>query len=810
MIYSYVKLAIRNLIKHKLYTSINILGLSLGLTIFILGFLLVQYEKSHDMMFTNYKQIYTVGSIFAPTSGENIHEYPNARLAYGPLIQLDVKEIETLARSIHKNHVVTVGKTHFHEGIRFVDHDFTKIFKFNYLYGSEVDLNDPTALVITKSLAKKLFGKVNVIGERISLDHTYDVYVKAVIEDVPRNSHFNSSLMPDIEMTSFISIQALVNMTDFELKGEWTSLEPDDMTYLLLPEGKTHVWLQEKIDEVFDRHTGNKEREKISGLKVRPLIEANIVVWDSLGFPILGATQLLSLLILIVACVNYTNLAIAQSFGRFKEVGLRKTFGAEKAQLYLQFFTESITLCFLAMVCAVACIELILPVYNTVTGKSVVLHYFQIIPWLIAVTLFVGVLSGIYPAFMIAKQSPIESLKNHANKGRNGSAFRSFMIGSQFAISIFILSLVFVIYFQNEKVKEISDVYQKDNTLIISGISKPSILEKKDVLSRTFSTIEGVTSVSFSSDVPYYETGGGMYTTPIQGDKTIAFKANTVAVDDHFFKTYNIELYAGRTLNKSIALDEYLETNTHTNVVINQLMAEKLGFGRDKNALGKFFYSTDLNGTSKSDMYKIVGIKEDVYFFGLHTKLKPIVFIIQPKSYLYLSIQLDKKHIETAVPKIEAVWKQVIPNYPIKYDFLDVYFNMFYRLLEGIHAVLASFAGIALSLALFGLFGLAAFMAERRTKEIGIRKVMGASVTQVVKLLVWQFSKPVLWGLILSVPFAYSASTIFLDFFPERIDFVIPVIGIASCIGLFTAWGIVAIHAIKTAIASPIYALRYE
>lgn len=810
MLVSYIKLAIRNLAKHRLYAFINIAGLAIGLCLFLFSSIIVSYELNHDSMFAKRDRIFFVNSIFAPASSESIRETWGIRTAYGPLFDLEIAEIEQVARAIFKKRLLTIENNHFYQGIRFVDTGFTRIFDFKYLYGDLTAIDNPHGLIITAATAQKLFGRIDVLGEVISLEHKYELYISAVIEDLPANNHFKSALLPDFELTTIASMHALVNIGDFKMEGEWETLTSEDLTYILSPENRDRVWLENQVNAVAARHAPAKESEYISALEVHPLIEANTIVWDAIGMPILESAQLLGLLILIIACVNYTNLATAQSFGRTREVGLRKTFGAGHAQLLTQFLVESLTIAAFAMIIALASIELLVPVYNNWTGRAVPLDYLCILPWLLLTTIAVGLLAGVYPAYLISRLSPIDSLRNTLLKGRKGSTFRSFMIGTQFSISIFMLAMVMIIYFQNEKVLEYGNKVPKSRIVVLAGVAAKDIRQKHDTLRQELKALAGVQTVTFSSTVPFWNAGHSSAVTPIKGDETLGFKMSMVSIDVDFMETYHIELLAGRSFDLQFANDVINDSVEQVNVVVNQLAAEKLGFGRGLDVIGQSFYKITDEQNPQARKYTIIGLKSDNYFFGMITKMRPITFLIRPDIHIFGSIRVSGINLNQTLDNIDAVWERVIENYPIQRSFLDYYFNLLFRILQGINGIFAAFAGVALSLALIGLFGLAAFMAQRRTKEIGIRKVMGASMMQIVRLLIWQFSLPVIWSLLVAIPLAYLASDTYLNFFPVRIDFVMPVILLASVMGLLTAWIIVAEHAINIARATPMRSLRYE
>lgn len=814
MLANYIKLALRNLAKHRLYTLINIAGLSLGLCIFLFGSILVAYEKNHDNMFSKRDRIYIVGSIFSPDSGTGIREYPSARLTYGPLFKLEIEGIEQVARTVHRNPLLTAGNNHYYQPVKFVESGFTHMFDFTYLHGDANAIDNPNGLILTASTANKLFGRTDVLGEVVTLEHQHDFYIGAVIADVAADSHFNSSFLPDSDLTAIASLEALVTLENFDMKGQWKGLSPYDLTYLLMPENTDPNRLQSQVEAVSARHAPEDEKNYISALKVRPLVQVNTQIWDAFGFPVLESVQLLGLLILLIACLNYTNLATAQNFGRSREVGLRKTLGATRRQLLVQFLTESLSLAIVAAVFALAGIELLLPVCNGLTGKAVALDYASILPWLILTTIAVSLLAGAYPAILISRLTPIDSLRNTLGKGRKGNRFRSFMIAAQFSISIFMLAMVTIIYFQNEKIRAISGAFLDSPTVILKRVGAEEIRSKHETLRQELLALKGVQSVSFSNEIPYNSGGEYRKVTPIEGDETLGFDLNTVYIDHRFIDTYKLDMLAGRQLNLNIANDSFNSEVDQINVLVNELAAEKLGLVTEgqnlEQALGQTFYKISDDRNPQPRAYTIVGVIKDHYFDGAHSRISPMAFFIRPEQHDFASIKVNEKYLQQTLLEIDGVWEEVVGNYPLQRTFLDFYFNLFFRFPEGINNVLAAFSCVALSLALIGLFGLSAFMARVRTREIGIRKVLGASVNQIVRLLIWQFSRPVMWSLLVSTPLAYLASHTYLEFFPERIGFTIPVIALASLFAILISWVIVAAHAVKIANTKPVNSIRYE
>ena len=811
---NYVKLALRNMAKNRLYAFINIAGLAIGLAVFLFGSILANYERNHDSMFAKRDQIFTAGSVFAPDADIGVLETDSIYTGMAPLLSAEADGLEAVARTVTREFLISVGDTNdsYYETVSFADKDLTRIFDFDYLYGDASAIDDPTGVILSEAIALKFFGRSDVVGERLTLDHEHDFRVAAVIVNIPADSHFNSGFLQERSERIFAPLVRLGPINDdFNYDEDWSNLSMGDMTYMLLSDGKSQQWLSDMVNAVYQRNAPEGQVDFIPTLKVRPLVEANTMIWDAMGVPAIDTVRLLGLLVLIIACVNYTNLATAQSLGRAREVGLRKTFGAGQRQLLVQFLVESLTTAVLAMLLAVACMELLIPAFNQWSGKLVTLNYLHTAPFLLITTCAVGILAGAYPAYLITRSSPIDSLRNSLLKGNSGNVFRSIMIGTQFAISIFMLASVLVMYFQNQEVEKSSNIFPKSSIVILDRVNVDSIRERHETLRQQLLAIPGVENATYSSQVPFEQNNSASSMSRIKGDGDASgVSLNLVVIDEGFLETYDIPLLRGRNVSRSIANDVETDDSEQVNVLINELGIQSLGFESSEAALGQSFFSTRDDDEEPIKQFNIVGIVPDQNFQGLHNKIKPTHFRLSPDWMRTASVRVQSANLSQTLQEIERVWEEVNPDYPIQQRFLDDVFADVYVVFQTMNRVLAGFAVVALSLALIGLFGLAAFMAERRTREIGIRKVLGARVDQIARLLVWQFSIPVLWSLLVAMPAAYAASGLYLNFFADRIMMLPFIIVLASVMGLVAAWLIVAGHAIKIATASPIQSLRYE
>ncbi len=808
MLWNNIIIALRNLRKNKVFAVINISGLALGLTIYVFGGLLIEYEESHDGFFENASRIYTIGATAAPDLNVGVDKLNSVFPAVGPIVEAELQDLEAVARTIGTEFLLSTGEESFYERISFADPAFLQIFDFNYIQGDISAIEDPSGLLITESMAIKYFGKTDVLGEVFTFDNEFDFSVTAVIEDVPLNSHLTSSVIGGAGLDFVVPLAGLNRMRDWDLAGNWNNLSIGNMTYVLLPETLDSAWLQTQMDGIFERMVPEEQRGVIADFLVNPLTYANLAMWDMMGLPIASVVALLSLMVLVVACVNYANLATAQSLGRSREVGMRKTMGASRNQLLTQFLIESLVIATVAMVFAIAILEILIPLFNNFAGKSMTLDYATTLPWLLSTTAIVGVFAGLYPAWLITRTNPIEALRDIARKGKKGSLMRSIMIGTQFAISAFMLALVSIVYMQNESVKEGSYIFPRSEIYTIDRLQVEGISDRLDTLRHELEALPSVDSVAYSSQVPYEQNNSSMGVALQPGDEAGEFILMNLRMSPEFLDTYDIPLLAGRNLSPDINNDIASEESETVNVLVNELALAQLGVEKPIDALNKRFYT--LNGEERNYEFIVVGVVPTQNIVGLFNKEKAWIYQYSPDSLRIGSIRITGGNILDTVTAIEDVWNRVIPEYPIQGRFLDEVFDDIYNVLRYMNMALAGFAFVALSLALIGLFGLAAFMAAQRTKEIGVRKVLGASSTQIARLLVWQFSTPVLWALLIALPAAFFGSSLYLDFFADRLESPVPILIVSGIIAVLLAWTTIAGHAIRIARSNPIRALRYE
>ena len=809
MLKSYILIAVRNIVRNKLYAAINVIGLAMGLSIYLFGGLFADYEYSHDTFFKNHQRIYSIGSIFTSEIDVGVSQLDGTVLAVKPILKSEFPDIEFIARTFYREFLFTIGEDNYYQKLRFADPELLDIFNFKFIMGDCSVLENPTNVVITEGMAKKYFGDKNPIGNTLTLDHKNDFVIGAVVGDLPANTHFNSELLENVPFEIIASMTVMERITGINPDEDWDNLSPSNHTYVMLPESLDQAWLQQQVDGVFERHFDEKQKKMIASLFVIPIVELNTSVWNSIGIPVIDVIELLGLFVLVITCLNYTNLATAQSMKRAKEVGLRKTLGAGQLQLLSQFIVESLMVTLLAMVLALSVLEFIIPLFNSATGKMLDIDYMSIFPWMLSTTLIVGVISGGYPAYLITKTNPIDALRDTGLKGRVSMWGRGVMIGIQFTISVFMLALVFVVYAQNQKVAESSNVFPIDKIYTLDRLGGEQLAGRYELLRNELCDINNVEKVSFSSHIPYHRNGQNMgEVSTIIDDFSSSFAINKWSIDQNFLKTYGMPLVAGRELSRDVALDTEKEGRKIVNVLVNEFGAQDLGFRSPEDAVGSSFYEK----RNERDImtYMIVGVLKDQNYDGFQNNIKPYVMSIRPMEYNLASLRLSNGASEKTMLEIKETWRRIVPDFPMQGRLLNEIFQENFELFKLASTSLAVFSVFAFFLALMGLYGLAAYMAEQRTKEIGVRKVHGATSPQIIELLIWQFSKPVIWAIPIALVFAYLASNEYLNLFQDRINLPYGSLVGAGVIGLLLSWLTVAVHAYNVARANPIKALHCE
>ncbi len=812
MFSNYLKIAWRNIVGSPLFSAINVIGLAIGLACCIIITLFVRYELSYDKHWDNAERTYRVTRDFFSN---------NLRLAavappIAPLLLDDFGEIEDVTRLLATGQVtLSRGEQRFREEAMVIaDSNVFEFFNLKFIEGdSQTALARPTDLVITQRAAERYFGDENPIGQSLNLLGQVDVTVTGVIEDLPDNTHMAFELLG--------SMSAIPVMMGPDQLENWGS--NNYYTYIRLPEDYDYLDLEARFPAFLDKHRGEGSSDG-NALNLQPLTDIHLksnrdAEWRANGSESVVYTfSAVALLVLLIACINFMNLTTARSTQRAREVGVRKVVGARRGQLIVQFLGESVLLTAMAMLLAVAIVELSLPPVAAFLEKPLAFSLANpaVLPTLIAGVVVVGLLAGSYPAFYLSHFRPAEVLKGAASSS-GSSMLRKSLVVFQFAMSVGLLIATGVVVAQMQYVRDFDLGYDKSRNIVSSLPFFADLWGTYEPLKTELETHPDILSVVYSSRVPGMQNldGSGYIAEGEQiSDDSVMGLAN-IRVDYQWFEHYDVPFLAGRAFREN---ERRIETPSEEQpvsrgaTVLNESAARRFGWTPDE-AIGKIVRQPINRRLNQFIDREVVGVIPDIHFSSLRDEMKATVYVEpSPVSGRNISVKLAPGDYRDAIDHFEAVWNRVVPNEPPQWEFLDARFDALYRAEQKQAQMFAVFAVFAIFVATLGLFGLASFTTERRTKEIGIRKVMGASVTDIVLLLTSDFTKLVLLANLIAWPVAFY----FMRQWLNRFVYAAPLaewawLFVASAVvALAVAWLTIAMQASRAARGRPVLALRYE
>lgn len=780
MFKNYIKIALRNIKKHKGYSFINISGLAIGMACCILILLWIQDELSFDRFHENAKQIYRC--VFEDHTSEKVTRHWRNAPPLAPTLKAEFPEIMDATRfSSWGRFLVKYGEQSSKERSGFADPSFFEIFTFPFVKGdSKTALNDPNSVIVTQEMAAKYFGSEDPLNKIMNFENSVDLFVTGVIENVPHNSHIQFDFLTRFEtLHKFWDARNLMDSWDILGFG----------TYVFLPENANIHAINQKIAGIYEEHDPDLKLK----LYIQPLNEVHLHALSG-GGPIIYVYvfSLIAFFVLMIACVNFMNLSTARSVRRAKEVGIRKVVGAHKRGLVLQFFWESIIMAFISLLLAVLLVELLLPAFNTLSGKQLVLNllHTKIILGLIAIAVVTGLFSGIYPAFYLSSFQPIKALKDFIKSGSSG--FRKILVVFQFSLSVLLIICTIAVTNQLDYIRNRNLGFDRANLLWIPSNSelaakyeaaKEEILQNPDVINLTHTSVLVGTETTYTT--PFVDWEGK------EEDKRIEF--HVVYVDYDFIETFQMEMAQGRFFSKEYRTDG-------ENFVINEEAARRMGL---RNPVGKRVSAFEREGT-------IVGVMKDFHLLSLHSEIEPVIFQLRESWRLNLIVRVNPNNIPGTISHLKRVFEKFAPSFPFEYHFMDEEFDMLYRSEYRMRVLFQYFAILAIFISCLGLLGLASFMAEQRTKEIGIRKVLGAPVSRIILLLSADFTKWVLAANIIAWPLAYFAISKWLENYAYRTNLNMLIFILSGVLALVTALLTVSYQTLKAALANPVESLRYE
>lgn len=790
MIKNYFKIAWRNLMKNKIFSLINILGLTIGITVCMMIFLFIMNEFSFDRFHKHGDRIYEVMRGFDSTKPK----VPWLSGPYAPALLNDFPgEVKKAVRVMPSNYLVTFGTKSFNEKkVYLADPDFFELFSFPLIKGNpSTALKDPNSVVITETTARKYFGKEDAMGKIIELDKRDHLKVTGIAKDVPFNSHL------DFDIVRSISIY---NNEDFFKR--W--INNNNFTYVLLDEHADPAKLQQRFPQFMDKYMGKDMKSYGFQFSISLTPLKDIYFKESSQFSsvkhgdekVVYIFLSIAVLILLIACINFMNLSTIRAVERSKEVGLRKVMGALRNHLVWQFIGESILLTLISCTLSIGLLQLLMPVYNNLLGYELAVSWASpaIYLFLLGVILVVGFLAGSYPAFFLSAFSPIQALKGKLRLGRGGSFFRQALVVVQFSITVLLIVSTIVIMSQMNYMKNKELGYNKEQTIIIR-IDNGELYDHRYTFKNELRFKNNIIAASVMSGEP-----GGFFdgqTFEVEGKQDLV-KLRTEFTDFDFVKTLGLKIIAGRDFSSQYA------TDTAQAVLVNRSAAAEFGFTPEK-AIGKWVKNTILDSTRR----RIVGVVEDFNFLSLKENMDALVIAPGDDNRVAL-VRFAPGNIAGALQTVKEAYSKVAPVYPFEYTFLDQKFDVLYKKDVRQQTILGIFSGLAIFIACLGLFGLASFVAAKRTKEIGVRKVLGSSTNNIVVLLSADLLKPVLIAACIAIPVGYYVMSNWLQSFAYRIALQWWIFALAAFITLAIALITVGIKAIKAAMANPVRSLRAE
>ncbi|MEO6316104.1 MAG: ABC transporter permease [Chitinophagaceae bacterium] len=793
MIKNYLLLAFKNFRKQKMFSLINILGLTVGITCCLMIFLFILNEVSYDKFHKNGKDIYRVMRV-GNLNGVK-REIPYLSAPYSTALQNDYPDaIQSTVRVSPDNDLISYKNIGFNEkNIFLTDSNFFQFFSFPLLKGNPATvLKEPTSIVLTESAAKKYFSNEDPIGKVLEMNKKIQLKVTGIAKDVPANSH--------------ITFDMIVPISNWR-NDQWFKQWPNNgmYVYVQLKPSVDAATLRKQFPSFMDKYMGKYYAESgfHMGLTINPLrsiyfegespVDAGVKHGSKKMVYIFMS---IAILILVIACINFMNLATARATERSKEVGLRKVMGALRKQLIGQFILESLLFSSMAAILALLLLKLTMPAYTGLLGYELPQLWGNpmMYAFLLGVVIVVGLLAGSYPALLLSSFSPIESLKGKLRLGKNGAIFRKVLVVFQFGISVLLIICITIIMSQMHYIKNTDLGFNKEQTLILP-LDNGEIWNKKFQLKNQLQQHPAVESVSLMSGEPGgFHDAYGFETDAKPGEKMMF---STEFSDFEYVKTLGLKITAGRDFSVQFP------TDSTQSVLINHAAASQMGYTPEK-AIGHW-----VKNTSDSVRHTIIGVVEDFHFASLKQTIAPLIISTGNDKRLAL-VKLKTMNLPSTLADFKKIYTNAESSYPFEYTFLDEKFNRLYKAEIRQESVLTVFSIIAIAIACLGLFGLASYTAVKRTKEIGVRKVLGSSAQNIVLLLSKDLLKPVLVGTLIAVPVGYYAMSRWLDNFAYRISIEWWMFVAAALAAIAIALATVSLQAIKAAMGNPVKALRSE
>ncbi len=801
MLKNYLKTAIRSLTKNHAFSIINILGLTIGMAacLFILQY--VTLELSYDNFHANKNNLYRM-QLDRYDRGELSTQWAAGCAGIGPALKENFPEVKGFVKMHSSNTVLSYHDLSFRENrVHYATEDFFEIFSFKLLSGVDSSvLKEPYKMVISESTAKKYFKEEEPVGKTMTLNGEVDFEVTGVFEDVPENTHMKFDIL--------YSFETYVDLTNETARTAW---QWDGFhTYILLEPGTDPLDFEAKLPAFVEEQQGEELKNFEAGMEfhLQPIEDIHLYSNYMMEFETNGdgktvyALLIIAFFILIIAWVNYINLSTSKSMDRAREIGIRKVMGSYRTQLIGQFLIESLVLNFLAALLAVMLIVLLVPQFNNLTGQNISLALlFNLQFWMALIVIFTlgALLSGLYPAIIMSSFKPVAILKGKQSNSMGGNMLRRVLVIFQFIASVTLIVGTITVYRQITYMRSQDLGVSIDQTLVIRG---PNVVDSTYTnMFNTFKTEvlrnSAIKNLTASTAVPGGQPGwnaGGIRL--VHEDASHSKQYRILGFDYDFVDAYGLEVLAGRNFSEEFS-------NDRATVLFNESAVSYMGFDDLEEALDKDIYFW-------GDTFKIIGVVKDYHQESLRSNFEPLIFRLIPNAQAFYSVKITTNDINTTIGSIENEFKALFPGNPFDYFFLDDHFNQQYKADIQFGKVFGTFAGLAIFIACLGLFGLSAFTAIQRTKEIGIRKVMGASVQNILSLLTKDFSKLIVIAILIASPLSWYIMSNWLQSFAYRIELSWLIFLVSGLIVIMIALLTVSIHTLKAASSDPVKSLRYE
>lgn len=787
MLTNYLKTIARTLRKHKSYTLINVSGLAVGMACAFVLFLFVRLENSFDLFHEKTDRIYRVVTEVHTQTGQ-VTNIAYTAPGMAPDIVDAFPEVEYAVRLVNREVVMRHKEDHNLENVLFVDSTFFDVFSFALLRGDPATaLMAPRSLVMTQEMAAQYFDTEDPIGKTITFGdgrETWDWQITGILADLPPNSHIR------FDFLASFSTLSLSRDTDWGRLGLWS--------YLVLNEAASPAALEAKFPDLAEARAGEWARDMLRlHLQHLPSIYFDSDLLAEIG-PTGDRTYLyifsaIGVLILLIACINFMNLSTARSFHRAREVGVRKVLGAQRGQLIRQFLSESLLLVSLASLFALVLVQLLLPVFSELADRDLTVDYLGSLPYLIGIVLIAGLAAGGYPALFLSAFAPVKVLKGRLETQPAGRWVRKGLVVVQFGISIILLIGTATVYNQLQYIQNKRLGFNQEQVV---AVRVDPMRQHADLIKEALEQNPDILQVSATAGLPGFPIAPRSYM--FEGLEEGNMMVNTIWTDADYQQALEVEMATGRFF------DEAMRTDSAA-FVINEAAVREFGWNTPEDALGK-----QIEASGPAQTGSVIGVVKDFHYASLHQSIQPLIMRMGPRFYRTLAVRIRGDRIMETMDFIEQQWASLVPDQPIVTTFLDENMEQLYQREQRFGTLFAYFAGIAIVIACLGLFGLAAFTAEQRTKEVGIRKVLGSTIPGAATLLAKEYVILILIANLLAWPVAYLVMERWLQAFVYRIDLGLLIFVVAGLVAFAIAIGTVSYQSIKTALVNPVDALRHE